>query len=113
MPSAFRSCDVAILRAVVLDWPDAEALRILEGMKKVLRPGATMLINEFVSGTQGRAMERTKRLLDLNIAATNIPGARVRGFGEHVGLLEKAGFAADAVDLVLLRSLPTVVRVRV
>ena len=39
------------------------------------------------------------------------PGARVRDEHAHAALLASAGFAPGAVDLVMLRSLPSVVRV--
>ena len=96
---------------VLLDWPDKEAVEILASLKAALKPGATLLVNEFVIGTQGREMERTKRLLDLNMAANNIPGARLRTVDEHAKLLAKAGLPAAA--LVPLRSLPSVLRVDV
>ncbi len=110
-PPAFRACDVFVVRGVLMDWPDAEATTILRRVAEAARPGAKLVVNEFVLGTAGKMMERAKHLMDLNMAASCAPGARVRAVADHRALLEAAGVDLASFSHLRIRSIVDVLEV--
>ena len=110
-PPAFRACDVFVVRGVLMDWPDAEATTILRRVAQAAKPGAKLVVNEFVLGTAGKMMERAKHLMDLNMAASCAPGARVRAVADHRALLEAAGVDLASFSHLRIRSIVDVLEV--
>ena len=110
-PPAFRACDVFVVRGVLMDWPDAEATTILRRVAEAAKPGAKLVVNEFVLGTAGKMMERAKHLMDLNMAASCAPGARVRAVADHRALLEAAGVDLASFSHLRIRSIVDVLEV--
>ncbi|EIN06884.1 S-adenosyl-L-methionine-dependent methyltransferase [Punctularia strigosozonata HHB-11173 SS5] len=46
--SPASDCDIYYLKNIIHDWPDAQAKQILENVKKVMKPGSRLLIQEYV-----------------------------------------------------------------
>ncbi|KAJ7676259.1 S-adenosyl-L-methionine-dependent methyltransferase [Mycena rosella] len=57
--SPIPGCDVYYLKNVLHDWPDAECITILKGVKKSMKPGSRALIHEYIlqSGVRAAATE--------------------------------------------------------
>jgi hypothetical protein len=87
--------DVYVLRQVLHDWDDAEAIRILESVRRAAGDSASLLVIQDVipeSASPGRA-----NLVD--VALLVLTGGRERTEDEYRRLLEAGGFA-------LARALP-------
>jgi multifunctional cyclase/dehydratase/O-methyltransferase len=83
-------CDAYVLKAVLHDWDDEHALRILSRVREALadRPDGRLLVCEFLVGPDNE-WDRGK-LLDLDMMVRF--GGRERGEGEWRALLAAAGF---------------------
>ncbi|KNZ74282.1 Sterigmatocystin 8-O-methyltransferase [Termitomyces sp. J132] len=46
--SPIEGCDVYYLKNIIHDWPDNECIQILRNIRAVLKPGACILIHEYV-----------------------------------------------------------------
>ncbi|KAJ6631080.1 S-adenosyl-L-methionine-dependent methyltransferase [Mycena sp. CBHHK59/15] len=46
--SPISGCDVYYLKNILHDWPDAECITILNGVRKVMKPGSRVLIHEYI-----------------------------------------------------------------
>jgi hypothetical protein len=75
-------------KAIVHDWEDPEALRILEGCRRAARSGATVLVIERELGVPNG--DPAAKFSDLNMLVN--PGGRERTAAEVAALLESAGF---------------------
>ena len=81
-----------VLMEVIHDWPDTQALAILQAVRRAAPPGARVLIIENV--LDGAAADPRGHTLDVIMLA--VTGGRERT-GRHEGLLEEAGFAPLSV----------------
>ena len=70
--------------------------------------GATIVTTDFILGVDGANMEMSKRMMDVNMMASNQPGARERTFEEYAALFSKAGLAQPP-QLVKMRDLVSTV----
>ena len=98
------------VRGVVEKWDDARAIKILSNLRRAAAPGATLVINEVVLGTNG-PRAAAERLADLHMVATGPPGARARTVAEYAHLLHRAGIATTDLAVLSLRSLPAALQV--
>jgi hypothetical protein len=80
--------DAYLLRAIVHDWEDAEALRILESCRRAARPGASVLVIERELGPANE--NPAAKFADLNMFVG--PGGCERSTDEYAGLFAAAGF---------------------
>ena len=112
LPAALSKCDVFYLKFILHDWADEECISILSAIKSVAKKGATIATTDFILGVDGPNMEMTKRLMDVNMMASNQPGARERTFDEYKALFTKAGIANNP-ELVKMRDLVSTVVVTV
>ncbi|KAJ7661851.1 S-adenosyl-L-methionine-dependent methyltransferase [Mycena rosella] len=57
--SPIPGCDVYYLKNILHNWPDAECITILKGVKKSMKPGSRVLIHEYIlqSGVRAAATE--------------------------------------------------------
>lgn len=85
--------DTYILRKVIHDWDDAEAIAILRQCRAAMRPGGRLLVMEMVV-PDGNGFSPAK-LLDLLMLV--YPGGQERSLGEYRALLAAAGFALRTV----------------
>ncbi|KAJ7152575.1 S-adenosyl-L-methionine-dependent methyltransferase, partial [Mycena crocata] len=46
--SPIPGCDVYYLKNILHDWPEAECITILKGVKKAMKPGSRVLIHEYI-----------------------------------------------------------------
>ena len=88
--------DVVVLASILHDWPDDEAVRILERCREAMKPSARLVLFEVVL-RPGDQPDFGKGL-DLHMAV--LFGARERTRDEWERLLDRAGF-------VLVRVVPT------
>ena len=85
------AADVYLLKAILHDWDDESALRILEGCRAHAAPGAKVLLVEMVVPSDGASS--FAQLMDLNMLV--MLTGRERTAAEYRGLLEAAGFRYD------------------
>jgi hypothetical protein len=85
--------DVYLSKNVIHDWPDAEALTILRNIRAAARPGARLLLLEFVIPDHDR--EFPGKLIDLEMLVTL--AARERTEAEYAALYAQAGFRLTRV----------------
>ncbi|KAJ7637862.1 S-adenosyl-L-methionine-dependent methyltransferase [Mycena rosella] len=53
--SPIPGCDVYYLKNILHNWPDAECITILKGVKKSMKPGSRVLIHEYILQSRVRA----------------------------------------------------------
>ena len=63
---------------------------------------------DFILGIDGAAMEMNKRMMDVNMMASNPPGARERTWAEYAALFDKAGISGKP-RLIKMRDLVSTV----
>jgi O-methyltransferase domain/Dimerisation domain len=80
--------DAYIMRAVIHDWEDAEAVAILKVCRRAMPDTAKLLLIEMLVGSPN-AMPRAK-FMDLTMLV--LPGGRERTSDEYAALFEKSGF---------------------
>ncbi|WP_445163866.1 methyltransferase [Mycobacterium sp. Dal123C01] len=85
--------DAYVLKHIIHDWPDDEAVQILGNIRKAAGLGKHVLIVEFVIPQHGR--EFPGHLMDLAMHVT--AGARERTAGQYSRLLNRAGFRTTRV----------------
>ena len=112
MPSELKSCDVFLLKLILHDWDDSSAVAILKNIKAVAQPGARLAVVEHVLGVSqsGPGMERSKRMMDINMMASCQGGAKERTVREYEALFAAAGISAPA-RLVPMRDILSLVEV--
>jgi O-methyltransferase domain/Dimerisation domain len=80
--------DAYVLKAIVHDWEDAEAVAILRACRRAASADATLLVLERDLGLANEAP--AAKLSDLNMLVN--PGGRERSVDEYAELLDAAGF---------------------
>ena len=80
--------DAYVLKAIVHDWEDDDATRILESCRRAIRPDGTLLVVERLLAPPNEGAE--VKLGDLNMLVG--PGGRERTLEEFAHLFERAGF---------------------
>jgi hypothetical protein len=79
--------DAYLLKAIVHDWEDDEAIAILKVVRRGASPGAAVLVLESELGPRNEAL--LAKLSDLNMLA--VPRGRERSEHEYAALFEAAG----------------------
>lgn len=90
--------DLYILKNIIHNWSDEQAVELLKTIHKAIGPGAILLMIEMVI-LSGNGPSLVK-LLDIQMMAT-MHGAKERTGDEYRNLLEKSGFT-------LIRIIPTI-----
>jgi hypothetical protein len=85
--------DAYVLKNVIHDWADTEAVTILSNVRKAARPGATLLLVEFVLPDHDRQFIGKWADMEMLIQA----GARERTADDYAKLYEQAGFRLTRV----------------
>lgn len=85
--------DVYVMKAILHDWEDAEAIAILRNIRRVIPSGGSLLVVERVVGPPNEDIEG--RLSDLHMLV--MPGGRERTRQEWTALLASGGFRLDDV----------------
>lgn len=85
--------DLYVLKNVIHDWPDADAVTILSNVRQAAGPGTTLVLVEFVIPGHDRQFVGKWTDLEMLVQA----GARERTAGEYRKLYEKAGFRLTRV----------------
>ena len=80
--------DVYVLKFILIDWKDAEALRILRNCRSVITPDGKLLVVEMTIPDDNRPSPA--QLLDLNMLV--MTGGQERTQSEYGTLLAQAGF---------------------
>jgi 2-polyprenyl-3-methyl-5-hydroxy-6-metoxy-1,4-benzoquinol methylase len=79
--------DIYLLKNVLHDWNDEEAVRILKGCRQAMRPGGRVVVIEMLLGEMGEP--GIAALMDLNMMV--LLTGRERTLAEFSGLLKDAG----------------------
>ena len=82
-----------MVKNVIHDWADAEAVTILSNVRKAARTGSTLLLVEFVIPDHDREFIGKWADMEMLVQA----GARERTAGEYRKLYEQAGFQMTRV----------------
>lgn len=85
--------DAYVLKHIIHDWPDDEAVQILGNIRKAAGPGKHVLIVEFVLPAHDREFPGHWMDLEMHVAA----GARERTASQYGRLLSRAGFRLTQV----------------
>ena len=80
--------DAYVLKAIIHDWEDAEAVAILESVRRAIVLHGRLFLIEWVLG--GANERPGAKFSDLNMLVN--PGGRERTIGEYASLFEQAGF---------------------
>jgi len=104
LPSALSSCDAFYLKFILHDWEDAVCVKILKNIAAVAKPGASIVSTDCMLGVHGPNMEMTKRMMDINMMASNPTGARERTWEQYKALFAQAGIAQEP-ELIKMRDL--------
>ncbi|RSL83854.1 hypothetical protein BHE90_012770 [Fusarium euwallaceae] len=98
-PQPVKGADVYLLRTIIHDWPDADAVKILRGIVEAMGPSSRLLIMDMVlpkPGSGSRTFEAALRQKDLTmIQAFN---AKERETEEWTDLLAKVGLTIRAIE---------------
>jgi hypothetical protein len=85
--------DLYLMKAVLHDWSDADALRLLRACRAAIDAEATLLLVEQVVGEPNRGV--VEKTSDINMLV--ITGGRERTLPEFEGLLARGGFRLCSV----------------
>jgi len=110
LPAGLASCDAFVLKHILHDWDDSSSITILKNIKAVAKPGARLVVVEHVLGVSGAGMERAKAMMDINMMASCVGGAKERAVPEYEALFVAAGITAPAT-LVPMRDILSIVEV--
>ncbi|MCV7397243.1 methyltransferase [Mycobacterium paraseoulense] len=91
--SAPEGGDAYVLKNVIHDWPEDDAVRILKNIRVAARAGARLLLCEFV--IPGHDRDFHGKWVDLEMLV--VAGARERTADEYGRLLDDAGFRLNRV----------------
>ena len=99
--------DAYVLSHVLHDWPEDQALKIVENCRKAMAPDGCLLIVEDVIADDDRGMEG--KAFDLLLLAT-VEG-RVRRAAEYTAFLSQAGFRIERIvrttlDIAIIEAVP-------
>ncbi|HEX7311682.1 MAG TPA: methyltransferase [Gaiellaceae bacterium] len=99
--------DAYLLKAILHDWEDAEAVAILEACRRAMRGDAMLLVVERILGPPNEGA--AAKLSDLNMLVG--PGGRERTLDDFAALFEAAGFRLEdetptRSDLSILAATP-------
>ena len=102
------SADAYVLKNVIHDWPDDQAIAILGNIKAAARPGATLLLLEMVIPDHDREFLGHYADLEMLVMA----GALERSLGQWTDLLQRGGFRLQRVvqtagPLCVIEAVPT------
>jgi hypothetical protein len=93
-----KGADAYLLKGVIHDWPDEDAIKILRNTRKAIRPGGTLLL---IEGLLGSNVTRVG-LMDLLML---VIGGRERTEGDFRSLLADADFALTRIIATEVSSL--------
>lgn len=110
LPAELAKCDVFYLKFILHDWGDADCIRILKRITAVAKAGAQIVSTDFILGTDGANMEMSKRMMDVNMMASNPPGASERTWESYAALFRAAGVPGTPA-LIKMRDLVSTVQV--
>lgn len=90
---------ICVLKHVLRDWPDDQAVSILRNCHAALEPGGTLLVVEGPVDPRNRT-DRMIKLIDLELASLLSGGLRT--YGELNSLLDDSGFSPVKVHTTLV-----------
>ena len=85
--------DLYMAKTIIHDWQDAEARKILENVRRAMRPGGTVVLYETVVTPPNQA--HFAKLLDIEMVVHG--GGRERTESEYRELLRSSGFTLSRV----------------
>ena len=87
---AFAKCDVFYLKFIMHSFDENKAVELLSNIRTRAKPGARLVITEFVKGASGPTTETFKAFMDLSMLAATA-GGRERTFTQYKQLFRAAG----------------------
>ncbi len=85
-------CDVYLMKTVIHDWPDDQALDILRTCRRALAPGARLLIIERLMPARLEPSAANRALARVDLHMLVALGAKERTLDEMLALLGSSGF---------------------
>ena len=92
-PQPIHDADAYLLRHVLHDWPDLECLKILTNLVPYIRPGARIIVSEFIlpRTNEGFSTEDEKRTWSIDLHMMVLYRSRERDLAEWKELFESLG----------------------
>ena len=121
-PAQFSECDIFHLRFIIHDWSDPENIAILKNIKLAATASnntphtqkSVMIVDHVIDTGASPAMEQSKRLMSINMVASNTYGSRERTVAEHGALFGAAGFqGANNIKVTPLRTIQTLLEAEI
>lgn len=110
-PAAFQGCDFFLMKHILHNWPDSEAVTILKNIKQAAKPGSQLLVVEMIIDEGSALTKKGKRNMDLNMQAVMKNGARERSTAEYKALFKKAGIEYTLAKLIPTRAIVGAIQV--
>jgi orsellinic acid C2-O-methyltransferase len=89
--------DGLILKSVIHDWKDEDAVRILESCRRALEPGAKLLLIERIMPSSLEATPAHQTIARGDLTMLIAHGARERSEEEYRGLIAKSGLVLEEI----------------
>jgi O-methyltransferase domain/Dimerisation domain len=91
--------DCYLLRLILHDWDDADALRILESVRHAMAPSSRLLVIDHVLPARADASPDSRLALNMDIHMFVLFGGRERTEDEMRQMLESTGFVIERVAM--------------
>lgn len=116
LPEALGSCDIFFLRHILHDWNDAQCVKILTHLSKIAKPGAKLVIIEYIPDPRHDTLEQAaaKSFMDINMIALSPTGAKQRSpehFSRLLNLALHNSTSTSSWTLLPTRSLHSVLEI--
>ncbi|MDQ6884528.1 MAG: acetylserotonin O-methyltransferase [Candidatus Dormibacteraeota bacterium] len=89
--------DVYLLKLILHDWDDARATEILKSCRRAMRPGASLLVMDYILPERAVPGPREAQALTMDLHMFTLFGARERTEQELRAMLTQTGFGVDRV----------------
>ncbi|MHB8612036.1 MAG: methyltransferase [Candidatus Dormibacteraceae bacterium] len=89
--------DCYMLRLILHDWDDADAMRILESVRRAMTPGSQLLVIDHVLPARADASPESRVALNMDIHMFVLFGSRERTEADLRQMLAAAGFEVERV----------------
>lgn len=92
------TADVYLLRMIIHDWPDAEAVKIIRRLVKAMKPKSRILIMDMILPVPGGPLNFEAALRQKDLMMKQVLNAREREIEDWISLINQADPGLEIVD---------------